>query len=361
MGIRLSKLFWSLVEKPRTTVPKMMQRANHFIAVETLIARKHKEQKRPRTEQPRGCTSGPSRRRIKGPDFSYSQPSMTLLNSTWTEIFPPDKGEGAPGTTKPHQDPTEERDKGRYSHFHCEYDHDTEECRDLKNQIEDLIHQGHLGHYIDVIVDGPAAGGDSTSARKAYARAAVEKRPRRRPDLEISFQPEGEEYPDHDDALVVTVRIANARVKQITIDTGSATDILYFETFQKLGLTDQDLTPPTSTLIGFTGDSIAPLGMMTLPLTIGEEPRTKTLIVVFMVVDLPLAYNAIIGRPTLNRLRAVVSSLHHSMKFPINKGVGEARSDPWESRRCYLTATTLPKKPRTTSLGTDPRGPENSF
>ncbi|RWW75264.1 hypothetical protein BHE74_00016721 [Ensete ventricosum] len=147
MGICMSKLFWSLVEKPRTIVPKMMQRANHFIVAETLIVGKCKEQKRPRTEQPRGCTSGLSRR-IKGPDFSCSQPSMTLLNSTRTKIFPPYKGEGALGTTKPHQDPAEERDKGRYCHFYREYDHDTEECRDLKNQIEDLIHQGHLGHYV---------------------------------------------------------------------------------------------------------------------------------------------------------------------------------------------------------------------
>ncbi|RWW70733.1 hypothetical protein BHE74_00021568 [Ensete ventricosum] len=175
-------------------------------------------------------------------------------------------------------------------------------------------------------------GGDSTSTRKAYARATIEKRPRRRPDPEISFQPEREEYPDHDDALVVTVCITNARVKRIMIDTQSATDILYFETFQKLGLTDQDLTLLTSMLTGFTGDSIAPLGMMTLSLKISEEPHTKTLMVVFMVVDLPSAYKAIIGQPTLNRLRAVVSTFHHSMKFPTDAGVGKARSDPRESR-----------------------------
>ncbi|RWW49447.1 hypothetical protein BHE74_00044388 [Ensete ventricosum] len=97
--------------------------------------------------------------------------------------------------------------------------------------------------------------------------------------------------------------------------------------------------------------------MTTLPLTIGEEPRTKTVMVVFMVVDLPSAYNAIIGRPTLNRLRAVVSIFHHSMKFPTDAGVSEARSDSRESRQCYLTTTILPKKPRMTSPGTDPRGP----
>ncbi|RRT41456.1 hypothetical protein B296_00043701 [Ensete ventricosum] len=181
-----------------------------------------------------------------------------------------------------------------------------------------IVKLDQLYPNINIIVGRPAASGDSTSARKAYARAAVGKRPRHHLDPEISFQPDGEEYPDHDDALVIIVRIANARVKQIMIDIGSVADILYFEAFQKLGLTDQDLTPLTSMLIGFTGDSIAPLRTMTLPLTIGEEPHTKTLMVIFMVVDLPSAYNAIIGQPTLNKLRAVVSTFHRSVNLHVD-------------------------------------------
>ncbi|RZR84301.1 hypothetical protein BHM03_00011089 [Ensete ventricosum] len=70
----------------------------------------------------------------------------------------------------------------------------------------------------------------------------VEKRSRCHSDPEISFQPEGEEYVDHDNSLVVAMRIANARVKRIMIDIGSLAYILYFEAFQKLGLTDKDLT-----------------------------------------------------------------------------------------------------------------------
>lgn len=64
-------------------------------------------------------------------------------------------------------------------------------------------------------------------------------------------------------------------------------------------------------------------------------------------MNLPTAYNAILGHPTLNRLSAVVSivsTYHMGMKFPISQGVGEVRSDPVESRHCYLAFVSLPRK-----------------
>ncbi|RZS26637.1 hypothetical protein BHM03_00059997 [Ensete ventricosum] len=73
---------------------------------------------------------------------------------------------------------------------------------------------------IDVIVDGPASGRDSSSARKAYAWSAIEKRPKSSQDPEITFGDGDNAYPDHDDALVISAQIANARVKQIMMDTG---------------------------------------------------------------------------------------------------------------------------------------------
>ncbi|RWW06931.1 hypothetical protein GW17_00029718 [Ensete ventricosum] len=100
----------------------------------------------------------------------------------------------------------------------------------------------------------------------------------------------------------------------------------------------------TSTLIGFTGEAITQVDVATLPMTFDDEPRTKTFMVPFMVVELPSAYNVIIGRPTLNKLRAVISRYHRSIKFPTNVGPGEVRSDPRESRRCYLATIASPKE-----------------
>ncbi|RRT37944.1 hypothetical protein B296_00044296 [Ensete ventricosum] len=182
---------------------------------------------------------------------------------------------------------SERRNKMRYYRFHREYGHDTEECHDLQYQIEDLIRHGHLRRYvrdqsslpasqpprdssprpkgpiekqIDVIFGGPASGGDSSSACKAYARSEVGKRPTHDEDLNITFKTGGEEYLCHDDALVISIRMANAYVKRVMINTGSSIDILYFDVFQKLGLTDKDLVTLTSTLIGFTGDFVSPMG-----------------------------------------------------------------------------------------------------
>ncbi|RWW42488.1 hypothetical protein BHE74_00051973 [Ensete ventricosum] len=103
-----------------------------------------------------------------------------------------------------------------------------------------------------------------------------------------------------------------------------------------------------------TRDFISPLGTTTLPVTIREELRSKALMVSFTVVGLPLAYNAIIGQPTLNKLRTVVSTYHRVMKFPTKTGVVEAKSNPQESRQCYMTTTLLSKKIKTPTPNIDP-------
>ena len=69
----------------------------------------------------------------------------------------------------------------------------------------------------------------------------------------------------------------------------------------------------------------------------------------FLLVDQPSAYNAIIGRPTLNALRVVVSIYHLAMKFPIEDLVGEVRGDQAESRQCYAMSTRVAKKRKSVS------------
>ena len=58
----------------------------------------------------------------------------------------------------------------------------------------------------------------------------------------------------------------------------------------------------------------------------------------FVIVDGSSPYNAIIGHPTLNKIRAVTLTYHLLVKFPIVGGIGILRGDQTESREIYEAA-----------------------
>ncbi|PKI74778.1 hypothetical protein CRG98_004796 [Punica granatum] len=72
-------------------------------------------------------------------------------------------------------------------------------------------------------------------------------------------------------------------------------------------------TPPR---VSFTGNMAKPLGSISLPIVLGKEPQRVNWMVNFLVVDLLSGYNAIMGRPRLNAIRAVASTFHLKLKFP---------------------------------------------
>ncbi|GAV90334.1 hypothetical protein CFOL_v3_33743 [Cephalotus follicularis] len=81
-----------------------------------------------------------------------------------------------------------------------------------------------------------------------------------------------------------------------------------------------------------------PLGSIDLSVVTGTSPRQSQVEMTFLVVDIPSPYNAIIGRPGLNLMEAIVSTRHLLMKFPTRFGVREARGDQRVARQCYKTA-----------------------
>ena len=142
----------------------------------------------------------------------------------------------------------------------------------------------------------------------------------------------------HDDALVVTLRVGHNNVHRILIDGGSSVDVMCKSTFQKMELTIDMLKPSPTPLYGFAGKKVIPEGSIELPISIGQTEHQKALMVRFLVVDTPSVYNIILGRPTLNALKAVVSTYHLLMKFPVAGGVGEVRGDQHEARKCLAIA-----------------------
>ena len=285
------------------------------------------------------------------------------------------------------------RDNTKYCEFHRDYGHRTDNCIQLKREIEYLIQREYLRRFISpgnqaqnqdqnqaqsqaqnqnqaptqqqpprqtttqhqqplgeihVISGGFARGEESSSARKAHLRSirlaemgeiqAVSKLPRL--DTTITFSDsdlEGCQHP-HDDPLVVRAIVANTTIHRVLVDNGSSADIIFTSAFDKMGIGREKLEPVNTHLRGFSGEKVLPLGSIQLVLTLGEPPCQTTTTARFLIVDAPSAYNMLLGRHSLNAIKAIPSTYHMIIKFPTVHGVGMVRGNQRVARECYTAS-----------------------
>ena len=118
----------------------------------------------------------------------------------------------------------------------------------------------------------------------------------------------------------------------VLVDNGSSADILYYPAFQQMRIDKERLVLTKAPLVRFGGIKVYPLNAI-----IGH-------------VDCSSAYNAIIGRPTLNLWKAVTSTYHLMIKFPTEYGVGELRGDQVTARECYIAMLEIDNHLQTMSI-----------
>ncbi|XP_060972507.1 uncharacterized protein LOC133038392 [Cannabis sativa] len=90
----------------------------------------------------------------------------------------------------------------------------------------------------------------------------------------------------HNDPFVVEVQIANKIVARTMIDNGASSNILFKTAYEKMGLQLRDLTPCLPPVYGFSGQGVAPLGQIRLPLTVGQAPTSMTIMAQFLGIRL---------------------------------------------------------------------------
>ena len=314
----------------------------------------------------------------KSPTKKQSGPRFTeyaRLNAPRSQILMEIEKEGGVRWPKPIRTDPEKRNKDLYCRFHKDTGHKTDDCRQLKDEIEFLIRKGKLSRYtrdadrnprdndsrdrdnddhdrrteprgpvINMISGGPTAAGLSSNSRKAYAREVMcivgEPPKRAKTEIALTFDDsdlEGVKFP-HDDPLVITPVIGNSSIKRVLVDNGASVDILFYDAYQKMGYADSQLTPSNMPIYGFNGVESKIEGMIQLPVTMGAEPRQATYMLNFMVIKASSTYNAILGRTGMHAFKAIASTYHLKIKFPTRNGVGEEKGDQKMARSCYVAA-----------------------
>ncbi|KAL0444470.1 UNVERIFIED_CONTAM: hypothetical protein Slati_2169700 [Sesamum latifolium] len=230
----------------------------------------------------------------------------------------------------------------------------TRQASGSKEDNNDIPRKG----VIRMITGGPL-GGDSHRARKSQIREAYDMSLKKVIEVEAMedtplIQFERAEWSgsrtSHNDALVIIAVLANYEVWHIFIDSGSSADILFGEAYDQMQLGDISLEKVNTSLYEFVGEVIHPRGRISLPVTMGEGTTRKTCVLKFLVVDVPSAYNVILGRPTLTAFQAVISIYHMKIKFPTPGGVGEVQGDHLQSRKYYVEAVRKGQKRNRTKI-----------
>ncbi|XP_077215791.1 uncharacterized protein LOC143850422 [Tasmannia lanceolata] len=332
-GARSNDFRRSVARQNPHSLADLMTGAEEYIAVEETLTALDSNRRRTSGE---GKNPTKQRRDDKAPKREKSpqrrEENFTPLNTSRRHILAAIKEEEFVRWPTRMLSKGNKRDQSKYCRFHKDHGHDTDECWQLKEEIELLIGRGYLNKYvrgdgrrperrersprgrsprgrsprrsqpppvrnpsplppssrleaqrsqprgvIGTIMGRPAARGTSSAACKAYARRAnavhtCSKKMKTENEISFSDADLDNLILPHDDALVLTMLVANWEVKKILVDNGISADILYYHAFEKMMIGDDRLKPANSDLFGFSGEVVKVEGQIKLPVLVGESP-----------------------------------------------------------------------------------------
>ncbi|XP_013658896.1 uncharacterized protein LOC106363748 [Brassica napus] len=135
----------------------------------------------------------------------------------------------------------------------------------------------------------------------------------------------------HNDLLVIELTIQDIDVARVLVDTGCSANIIYKSTLKRMEIDLCAVTERPSPIFGLSGNATMTLGSIDLVVKAGSVIKVTE----FLVIDRPTSYNAIVGTPWLNSMRAIPSTFHLCLKFPTPRGVDTIQGDRRMSQVCF--------------------------
>ncbi|GKC26761.1 reverse transcriptase domain-containing protein [Tanacetum coccineum] len=285
-GVNNPELIKRLNEQVPKTMEEMMTVTTAFIRGETATASKKKghlpwksqDQPKQHASERKSDFRGQSR---KGRGSSR----FTPLARTPKEILAAEAGKFKP--PPPMVTQVEKRSSNKFYDFHNDKGHSTDECMQLKKQIEELVQAGKLPHLIKEIKQGQdqMKNGKKEAPTKDKSLEIYMIQPWQRITKQkltqsfarvskITFLPlassDGTEGP-----LIIEAEIGGHMIHRIYIDGGSSMEVLYEHCFNQLRPEiKSQMVLATTSLTGFSRETIWPLGQLRLLITIGDADHS---------------------------------------------------------------------------------------
>lgn len=158
-----------------------------------------------------------------------------------------------------------------------------QKVREVINTIVRPVSLGVPLQEVNYIAGGFAGGGCSNSARKKHLRAIQSVHSafaHRRPHIPpITFTDNDFTAidPARDDPMVITVEIDKFAIAKVLVDQGSSVDILYWETFKKMKISEAEIQPYNEQIIGFSGERVHTRGYIDLFTNFSDDYLSKTI------------------------------------------------------------------------------------
>ncbi|GJR84152.1 reverse transcriptase domain-containing protein [Tanacetum coccineum] len=351
-GVNNPELTKLLNERVPKALEEMMTTTTAFIRGETAVASKKKVHTpwKPQDQTKRHTSERRSDFRNQPRDGRGSN-KFTPLNRMPKEIFAAETEKFKP--PPPMVTPADKRSSNKFCEFHNDKEHSTDECMQLKKQIEELIKAGKLLHFIKEIRQDrdKQKNGRKEAPAKEKAAAIYMIQPWHRVTRQkvtlsfahvnkIAFPPlsanKGTEGP-----LVIEAEIGGHAIHRMYVDGGSSMEVLYEHCFNWLRPEiKSQMVLATTSLTGFSGETIWTLGQLRLLETIGDVEHFTKAWMNFMIVRSPSPYNGIIRRLGIREIQAVPSTDHGMLKFPVNGGVVTIRSTILTPNECATIMAT---------------------
>ncbi|XP_057730279.1 uncharacterized protein LOC130945586 [Arachis stenosperma] len=205
--------------------------------------------------------------------------------------------------------------KNFYCDYHKGYGHQTQDCFDLKDALEQLIREGKLTEFSHLIREPRRRHRDQDEegkTRSAKRRQEPEDRDHgltvinvvtakkdakvlavysslvrssKKPPS-ISFGPEDQWFDEapENPPMFITGRVGTGLVKRILVDTGADSNIIFRNVFDALELRDADLSTHQHGVIGLGDHFIKPDEVISLPVSVGQAQGRRSAMAEFVVL-----------------------------------------------------------------------------